>query len=86
MGDNNSLERLAELEEESEQLINDVQTFSDSIDDFQDALDDSPYDYVNQKKSIVTTMTNRQPNFVGKYAGMTNADFVAGSICYVVSN
>lgn len=86
MGENNSLERLAELKEESEQLIDDVQIFSDSIDDFQDALDDSPYDYVNQKKSIVTTMSNRQPNFVGKYAGMTNADFAAGSICYVVSN
>lgn len=86
MGENNSLGRLTELEEESEQLIDDVQTFSDSIDDFQDILDDSPYDYVNQKKSIVTTMSNRQPNFVGKYAGMTNADFAAGSICYVVSN
>lgn len=86
MEENSSLERLAELEEKSEQLIDDVQTFSDSIDDFQDTLDDSPYDYVNQKKSIVTTMSNRQPNFVGKYAGITNADFAAGSICYVVSN
>jgi len=86
MEENSSLERLAELKGESEQLIDDVQTFSDSIDDFQDTLDDSPYDYVNQKKSIVTTMSNRQPNFVGKYAGMTNADFAAGSICYVVSN
>ena len=86
MGENNALERLAELEEESEQLLDDVQTFSDAINDFQEILDDSPNNYVNQKKSIVTTMSNRQPNFIGKYAGMTNADFAAGSICYVVSN
>ena len=85
MGDN-TLEILAELEEASDQLLDDIQILSDTIDDFQDTLDDSPYDYVNQKKSIVTTMSNRQPNFVGKYAGMTNADFAAGSICYVVSN
>ena len=86
MEENNTLERLAELKEESEQLLDDVQTFSDTIDDFQEILDDSPNDYINQKKSIVTTMSDRQPNFVGKYAGMTNADFAAGSICYVVSN
>ena len=85
MGDN-TLEILAELEEASDQLLDDIQTLSDTIDDFQDILDDSPNDYINQKKSIVTTMSDGQPSFVGKYAGMTNADFAAGSICYVVSN
>ena len=86
MGENNALEQLAELMEESEDLLDDIQDFSDSVDDFQNLLDDSPSDYVNQKKSIITTVTNGQPNFSGKYAGMSNADFAAGSICYVLNN
>ena len=79
-------EQLEELAEQAQQLLDDINDLSDDLDDFKIALDDSPSDHVIKKKSIVTTVTDGQPDFVGRYAGMTNADFAAGSVCYVLSN
>ena len=39
-----------------------------------------------KKKAISTTVTNGQPDFTGQYAGLTNADFAKGSVCFIITN
>lgn len=83
-------EELQQRQDEADQLVDDVEDLDDDVDAYLTSVGNDIHTYVNKKKMIVTTNTGTAaapaPSFTGYYAGLTNADFAAGSICYILYN